>query len=212
MAISDFVKEVKSEKKLRPSKMAMDFLSSAAGLKLIKGVIKTKTQIDKRVKGARDFAGMPSGSDQEKVDRAIARIGLRLRDLEKQLDDLDRSLGDLEKSSEQNRKKKSERRKETIIKTKKVVKSPKTDSRSLTNVIELLKPVPKPAKPATRTKISAKPAAKKSAKPASRGTVKKAGSKKSPAKKQKKKVANPFTTQKSGLSGSGNLLDLKFKK
>ena len=207
MAISDIIKEIRDEKKLKPGKLAMDFLSSPSGVRLIKGIIKTKTEIDKRVKSARDFAGVPSFSDQDKVERAIGRIGSRLKDVESQLDELDNYLKELEKSSEDRQKRRTEKRKETVIKTRTPSEKPRAGAQSLTNVIDLLKPAPK-------RKIAAKPKTKDDLKaPAStpsRAKGEKTSKKK--GKKASKKTATPFTVQPAKKSASGSLLDFQLKK
>ncbi len=204
MAISDLIKEMRQEKKLKPGKLAVELLSSAAGVKLIKGVIKTKVEFDKRVRNIRNFAGVPSTSDQDKVDRAIARVGSRLRDVEKQLDELDNSLDEFEKNTEASRQRKSARRKESIIQAQKITKSSATDSRSLTNVIELLRPVQK-----SKSSGAGRKASKTVAPPKKNKNLRKS---KPARKKSREKIESPFALRGGEKSAASSLLNINLKK
>lgn len=94
------IEEIHSMKEKGLGMTALDLLSSPAGIRFLKGALKTKARFDRGIRGLRDFVGLPSYSDQDRAERSIARVQIRLRDLEGQMKGLNGALGTLEKTLE----------------------------------------------------------------------------------------------------------------
>ncbi|MCL4236070.1 MAG: hypothetical protein KJ042_16300 [Deltaproteobacteria bacterium] len=154
--VMNTVKELRGKK---PAVVAMTLLASPTGMKLVQGAMKTKAKVDRNLREAWDFLGVPSFSDHDKVERTIGKVQGRFRDVEADLDRVSWLVDELESAVESASARPTAPAPKPVLMTKDTHRDPA----SLTRGIDLLKPkparrsAPKPAAPVTSPTKSATP-------------------------------------------------------
>ncbi len=165
MSLAEIIRELKALKGESPGAIAMKLIGSKPGLAALQDAMKAKSRLDKRLRNARDFVGVPSQSDLDRVDRAIDRVSKRLKELDRQLDDVEHLVDDVEsvekvgEAIDAAKTKPAPPVKPEFRSKVRRSEKPAKDVASLTNVIELLSPAKK------KTESAAKPASSRKAKP-----------------------------------------------
>ncbi|MBZ0272810.1 hypothetical protein K8I61_12295 [bacterium] len=88
---------MRESKKKDPGAILMQWLATPEGSKFMMDAFEAKKNVSSKLRGLRDFAGLPSFSDHDKVERAIDRIARRLHDVETELRELDEAIDAVEK-------------------------------------------------------------------------------------------------------------------
>ncbi|MCB9489107.1 MAG: hypothetical protein H6684_10290 [Deltaproteobacteria bacterium] len=96
MNLAELINTVKDLKGKDPAMVAMQFMATPTGMKLVQGAMQGKQNLDKSLEGFWNFLGIPSFSDHSAVNRAIGHVGKRLKDVEKDMSEMDTALRALE--------------------------------------------------------------------------------------------------------------------
>lgn len=160
MKIQDMVKTVKDLKGQKPAVVAMNFMASPTGMKVMQSALATKSRVDKSLRGMWDFLGVPSYSDQDRVDRSIGKTATRMREVEANLNALADRLEELSEALEHTPLAAAKAAPAHAGPSGVIPASSPATASSLTNVLDLFDPKGrKPRKAAPKPLAVAKPKA-----------------------------------------------------